>query len=329
MYPVWINDGKNPKPPDEIFYEIAANGIFLHKQMPFWKAVVPVDRISTLEEGAPDFESYLPPFPKGLVLKAARFFAWICREHDSEAIVLIYQNETDKRFFMMAPKQTVSPAKIDYEFPKLDLGPGWVMVGTMHSHGKLSAFHSGTDLHDEASLNGIHVTFGSFPRWNRTGPISVSVEAAVNGYRFPLRVEDVMRGLKREGAEPRTFGEAITREAPMREGSAWGRSDSSDRMFTLEGEEELLPVDYSPPPTWLVQVTTRSFFSRVVTREVKDAEGVVRNMTSEEARKWALAFRDKRNRENQAKKPAVADKPATAGKPVIPIQKKVYREGGT
>ena len=299
MYPVWINDGKNPKPKEEIFYEIAANGIFLHKQMPFWTAVVPVDRISILEEGASDFQSHVPPFPQKLILKAVRFFAWVCREHDSEAIVLIYRNESDDSFFMMAPKQTVSAAKIDYDFPKLDLGPGWSLIGTMHSHGKLSAFHSGTDLHDEASLNGIHVTFGSFPRWSRNSPISVSVEAAVNGHRFPLRVEDVMLGLKREGTNPQTPGEAIVSPQTHREGSRWGSTDSTE-MFTLEGGEETLPVDYAPPPKWLAQVTPRSFFPRV-RREVKSDSAPSEVKTYEEVRKLLQARRDRKSKEDKKK----------------------------
>mgnify|MGYP001587716010 CR=1 FL=1 len=315
MYPVWINDGKNPKPKEGIFYEVAANGTFLHKQMPFWLAVVPVDRISVLQEGIPDFQSHIPPFPASLVAKAVRFFAWICREYDSEAIVLVYFNEAEQRFFMAAPKQTVSAASISYDFPKMDLGPGWAMIGTMHSHGKLSAFHSGTDLHDEESLDGIHVTFGDFPRWARSGAISISVEAAVNGHRFPLRVEDVLRGLRREGGEeeaPRTPGEAIVSPEPLRERSYWS-ARSSAPTFTLENKEEILPADYAPPPVWLARVNARNIFPRSF-RDLKDRTASERPMTFEEARKWAQSRRDQKSREDSKK----AEKPAT---PVSKLKK--------
>jgi hypothetical protein len=40
------------------------------------------------------------------------------------------------------------------------------MVGTIHSHCDFSAFHSGTDERDEATFDGLHLTFGNVNREN-------------------------------------------------------------------------------------------------------------------------------------------------------------------
>ena len=250
MFKVWINDGKNPKPQDAIFYEIAANGIFLHKNMVFWESVVPVDRISILKESKPSFGYLLPKIPSEIVQEIARFFAWIYQKQFTEVVALIFFNQKEKYYRVVIPQQEVGPASIRYDMP--ERSPDEYLVGTFHSHCAMDAFHSGVDEHDEMYLDGIHATFGKFSCDKTADTIAISLEAAVNGKRFKMDPDHFLLGIEKFKEERGGFGQLPERPVFRR----W-RGESP--LYKLSGKSVILPDGYQPLPAWLEAVKIKQY----------------------------------------------------------------------
>ena len=96
--------------------------------------------------------------PLELVRKVTAFFAAVYRRQKSEAVgYLLYESE-HRRWDFFVPPQTASTGSAQYgAAPRRE---GWTVAGTIHSHGSMSAFHSGTDHNDERGFDGIHITVG-------------------------------------------------------------------------------------------------------------------------------------------------------------------------
>lgn len=203
MISIWIKDGRTQPPSDNGYYILAANGTFLRKVNPYWEAVVPVDRISVLENESQNLTLFLPQIPVELTQDIIRFFAWVYKTHGTEAMLLLWIHEKDRTYRLSAPvRQIVSSARIHtYEIPTRM--PGERLIGTFHSHGAMGAFHSGTDCSDELSINGIHGTIGCLSLGKDAIGYNVSLEASVNGTRFSLEPEAWLVGLSREQEEAR------------------------------------------------------------------------------------------------------------------------------
>ena len=282
MYPIWIRDGQNPKPDADIYYELAANGLFLPKQMPFWTATVQVDRISVLEEETPSLNLRLPTIPKEIVTEMARFFAWVYKKHGTEAMVLVWFSDREKKYRISAPTQQVSASSLRYEIPNRLSGE--YLVGTFHSHGNLSAFHSGTDQCDEKSLDGIHGTFGNFGGLINGDKFSLSLQAAVNGTRFPLEPVKWLEGIKEaneiktldsirsdpKDAEKKDDKPKLPLKTPRFFNADW---TSRQTRYVLEGNP-LLPDDYMPLPEWVQNVKTEDRW-RFFGSSLEDGSGAI------------------------------------------------------
>ena len=119
----------------------------------------------------------MPKIPFGIILDAWDFFRAVSAKYKGEAIVLLTYDE--KNYNIVAPKQEVSGASLNYKTEDCKN-----VIGTIHSHNTMSAFHSGVDDKDESKMDGIHLTLGnvmeSFP--------SISCSATKNGERFMFRV---------------------------------------------------------------------------------------------------------------------------------------------
>ncbi len=258
---VWFNDGKTPKPKGPVFYEIAANGNFLHKKMPFWEAVVPVQQISILNKGDVSLKLLLPRFPVEIVKDILRFFAWIFKEHKTEVGALIWYNENTKTYRVSIPYQSVSPGSINYVNPWQEKLPGESLVASFHSHCAMEAFHSGVDEGDEMSFNGIHVTFGRFSYYGQATDLAISIEAAMNGTRFKLDPVDWLDGIEKS-VDDDVPGEDGPKEALYSNKNPYNnwlyirRSDS----YRLKDGELILPDDYKPQEEWVKRVKIKALF---------------------------------------------------------------------
>ena len=263
MYPVWIHDKSTPKPDTPTLYEISANGIFIHKETPFWKAIVPVDRISILEEQKPQFDLLLPPIPKDIWVAVARFFAWVTEKQSTEAIVLLWWGGLgESSYRITVPLQSVSFGAIyNYDITQIE---NYHLIGTLHSHGSMPAFHSSTDRDDEANFDGIHGTFGGFS--SPSDSFSLSIQACINGTRFTLDPIALFEGIAKS-----SLGQYVSESAPP---NLYSRQQEQDRdwneqhsgsfshlytghyfrnrseKYVLANEEKLLPHGYEPPIEW-------------------------------------------------------------------------------
>lgn len=256
IFPIWFHDKKSPKPEGSAIYEIAANGVFLHKNTPFWEAVVPVSRISVLEESGSRFEFSLPPIPQELVVRMAQFFFWAAKEHDSEAAVLIARTESE--YVLVVPPQKAAAVGIKYDMCE---HPGTI-VGSFHSHGKLSAYHSSTDHRDEMNFDGIHGTFGSFRK--NSSEFTLSLQAVINGTRFGIDPLQIMLGLKATGETRPELGEIIRYNSR----NIFSFLDSEKKVpeYRLAEPAEVNPKDYQPPKGWIDSIE----FQKLTSHETWD-----------------------------------------------------------
>ena len=190
MFPIFINDGKNEVPEDDIFYIICKEGVYLKKRMGVMESMAPVQNISILESVQATARMHIVPIPGPLFAKVMSFFRAVYKEHRSEAIVLIFYNEKTDAYKIFPPYQKVNFGTVDYNKGiQLD---GWQMIGTIHSHASMSAFHSGVDDDDEKNFDGLHITIGD----NDDDEPSISASIVANGSRFMIDPLDYVEDLQ-------------------------------------------------------------------------------------------------------------------------------------
>jgi PRTRC genetic system protein A len=192
MFKVIVADGKQELPDDDIYYIVAKEGIFIKKKLGIMDSVSPVKNISILESVKATAKMNIEKIPSLAVAKIANFFRHVYKEHKSEAIVLLFYNEESKKYKLVPPSQKVSPASIEYN--RSVIIDGFTMIGDIHSHSSMSAFHSGTDQGDEESFDGLHITFGNLG----DEMISISASIVSNGNRVMVEPEQYMKGVSLE-----------------------------------------------------------------------------------------------------------------------------------
>ncbi len=188
MFPLHLKDDGFQEPAEPIYYLLARNGLFAVKETAFFRSVTRVEGLSWLEEQEEGVQLKLPArIPLLLIRQVVAFFQEIYRRHQAEAVVLLYYNGEARRYELVVPEQEASPLRCWYEIGPTP--PGWQRVGTIHSHGKLPAFHSGADVEDEAHDDGIHITVG-----NLDFVPSLSCDVVVDGRRFDIAPMDLVDG---------------------------------------------------------------------------------------------------------------------------------------
>ena len=190
MFPVVINDGQTEMPKDDVFYIIGKEGIFLKKTIGVMDSLAPVSQISTLQSVAASAQMRITKIPGPKFAKVIEFFRAVYDEYYGEAIVLLFYDEEKKTHTIMPPQQKVTAAGCDYNRGvTID---GLTMIGTIHSHAAMSAFHSGTDDKDEESFDGLHITIGNM----RDPEVSISASIVANGYRIMIDPSDYVEQLE-------------------------------------------------------------------------------------------------------------------------------------
>lgn len=194
MFKIIVADGKQELPDDDIYYIVAKEGIYIKKKLGIMDSVSPVKNISILESVQATAKMNIEKIPAIAVAKIANFFRAIQKQHRSEAIVILFYNEETKKYKLVPPSQKVTPGGIEYN--RSIVIDGWTMIGDIHSHSSMSAFHSGTDQGDENSFDGLHITFGNMD----CEFISISASIVSNGNRVMIKPEEYMKGteLKQE-----------------------------------------------------------------------------------------------------------------------------------
>jgi len=190
MFPIVVNDGQTAFPDDDIYYIICKEGVYLKKRLGVMESIAPVKNISILQSVNTMAKMHIRKIPAKTAQEIINFFKAVYKEHFSEAIVLLFYNQETKKHKIICPVQEVSGAAADYN--KGIVIEGYDMIGTIHSHASMSAFHSGIDDKDEESFDGLHITFGNI----RDDDISVSASIVANGYRVMVDPRDYINQLE-------------------------------------------------------------------------------------------------------------------------------------
>jgi len=160
-------------------------GHYLRKRTRLFEACVKVESNPELPEMKESAKWIAPKIPYAVIAECLAFFRAVWAEHGTEAIALLFLE--DGKWSASAPPQMVGPASLSYESVQLGQRP----VGSIHSHGAMRAFHSGTDLRDASEFDGIHLVVGRFDLPNP----EFAAALHVNGKQFPLDPQEIVDGL--------------------------------------------------------------------------------------------------------------------------------------
>ncbi|MBI4118990.1 MAG: Mov34/MPN/PAD-1 family protein [Parcubacteria group bacterium] len=259
--------------PRETCYVVTRDGVFLHKLNGLVESLIRVEGICFLESVEPKAILHLPKIPAVTMARALVFFRQIHKKMDSEANLMVHYRPDRKKYRLACPLQEVSMASVDYGAEeRLE---GYQLVGTVHSHNRMSAFHSGTDKIDESCFDGLHITIGSLDQFPK---FSISCSVVVNGQRFKIEPEEIVNGIDK--AEPETVLAAASNSwiADITESVDQGLMllldpISANGGFTYpkhtwtqrELYELVLPRNkrldlITFPPQWLGKIKKKSFF---------------------------------------------------------------------
>lgn len=190
MFPVYINDENLTElPEDEIFYIIAKEGIFLKKRVGVMESIAPVQNISILDSIQGQARMHIKKIPGEKFGKVHDFFKKVYEEYHGESIVLLFYDEEKEKYTILPPEQEVSSAKLKYERFTID---NLLLLGTIHSHGNMSAFHSSVDDKDEKTFDGLHITLGDL----KDDEFSISASIVANGMRVMVDPSEYISGIK-------------------------------------------------------------------------------------------------------------------------------------
>lgn len=196
LFPVYLYEEGFEPPKTGTYYLVSKTGIYLHKETKAGNALVPVKGIPWLEEPTLEFRLKLPKVPALIIGQAWTFFNKVFTKYASESYVTLLYSAKLKEYQLWCPKQKVSFSSVNYDRtdqPSYEdrQTNDWQMVGTIHSHCNFSAYHSGTDEHDESTFDGIHITIGHVDRKQ----FSLAASIAINEVREKLEPENCCVGI--------------------------------------------------------------------------------------------------------------------------------------
>ena len=132
--------------------------------------ITPVDppaNITVLDDVRPGFLSALPRIPYDLVEQALGLFrALMETQRPLEALVHIYWDKQEQRYFIHVPRQTVSCSSVDacVDDEELQDSDRYIHYADLHSHNRMPAVFSRTDDRDERA-NRVYLVAGHLDRY--------------------------------------------------------------------------------------------------------------------------------------------------------------------
>lgn len=225
LFPVYLYEEGVELPKKGRYYLITKNGIYMHKETKVGSGLVKVDGIPWLQGVSANMRLGLPKITGDIIATSLNFFRRVFQVHKSEAYVTLMYSTKLNKYRVWCPKQRVTAGSVNYDRadqPSFQdrLTEDWQMVGTIHSHCDFSAFHSGTDTHDESTFDGIHITLGHVNRDN----FSMVASIAFNNQREQMEPENCVLGVARVG----------NKQVSSSKYMVWGDAN----YFTLELSEE-------------------------------------------------------------------------------------------
>lgn len=254
LCPVYLYEEGVELPKSGMYYVVAKNGVYIHVERQIGSALVKADGIPWLEDAKPSISLKLPKIPGRIIGQALTFFRKVWDQHRSEAYVQLYYSKELNQYRLWCPQQRVSAGGVSYnradQFSYEErVGDGkqdvtkqwkWQMVGTIHSHCNFSAFHSGTDTHDEETFDGIHITLGHVDRKE----FSMVASVAVNANRVQLEPENCTSGVVRKGNKQVVQNQYMT----------WGDSNYFDFELSEEDAQGLVADAEMIDNEWMPKV---------------------------------------------------------------------------
>ena len=231
LFPVYLFDHEFEPPKTGTYYLVTKTGIYLHKETKAGNALVKVEGIPWLQEPTIEFRLKLPKIPGSIIGQALTFFRKVFQQYKSEAYVTLMYSAKLNQYRLWCPAQKVSAASVNYDRtdqPSFEdrQSNDWQMCGTIHSHCDFSAYHSGTDIGDEASFDGIHITLGHVNR----AQFSMEASVAINDKREKLEPENCCSGVIR----------VSNKEVVSRPYMTWGESCFFDLELSEEDAQQLV-----------------------------------------------------------------------------------------
>lgn len=200
MFPVYVYEEGMELPSEGTYFVIAGNGNWMHKDVGFIKGLIPVEKVSVLDDfnGVNHLKCDLPKIPARHIWRIKEFFRRVVAKFHSEAEVNLYYSKEKNDFKIHIPEQSVSHGGVRYQRVALshhEEMSDYLRIGTIHSHCDFGAFHSGTDVDDEGDFDGIHITFGN----NDRDEFTISASVVMNGYRSKIDPLLVIEGVDGAG----------------------------------------------------------------------------------------------------------------------------------
>src|SRR5215469_13484373 len=149
---------------NDLAYVLDGKGWKLSKRSGLVAAMVALDKADNLPVLDERFTLVAHKIPLPLIQRVTAFFREVYARRKSEAAGLLLYRPRDGAWDYAVPRQSATGGSTVYSGDRSDLA-GWLedgyeLAGTIHSHGSMSAFHSGTDSKDEAGFDGVHITIG-------------------------------------------------------------------------------------------------------------------------------------------------------------------------
>lgn len=126
--------------------------------------------ISILDDIRPCFQSSLPRVPYALMEQVLGLFRTMLHtgkgQHPVEALVHIYWDKLEQRYFVHVPKQIVSRESVDALLDNEGLldSDRYIHYADLHSHNRMSAVFSKCDDHDECATR-VYMVLGCLDRY--------------------------------------------------------------------------------------------------------------------------------------------------------------------
>lgn len=181
----WATSLQDHSIPPEVTHAwvVGEDGIYRYTRNGVFEALVKVskaDEFGKVKAGI----AMVTPIPADLIDRVVAFFGEVWKEHKAEACVYLLFDRTLREWDVYVPEQEVTGASCNYGPPL----PGLGVAGSIHSHGSMAAFHSGTDEHDELDFDGVHITVGKLDKKD----VEFACSLVVSGVREKCRIEEIV-----------------------------------------------------------------------------------------------------------------------------------------
>lgn len=219
LFPIVAVDESTAEEPALPAFLVARDGLYLRKRSLLGLSQTRVDEVAHLPPAREYLEYVLPKVPAILMGQVVGFFRRVWRERRSEALGLLIWD--GRSFGLVVPAQQAGAASVKHRLEAADVPSGARLVGSIHSHGALSAGASLIDEADEADFDGIHVVVGDV---DQARP-SYSAAIVVDGRRFGCRTTLVLERPRRFTDPPAEWLERVKplpapRDKPKGDGHA-------------------------------------------------------------------------------------------------------------